>query len=284
MRRKFFKVLAFLVLFTFAIGISAYALTAGYGSFAELAAAEDPANYKITANDVGSDTTILAIHGGGIERGTSELVEALDDCGKYNTYLFEGLKPTENGSLFIKAINFDEPKAVNLVQDSDYTVSIIGAAGDDEVTYIGGQNKLLAELIRLHLIAKGYNVKTLSIPDRIAGIMNSNIVNKNKLFNDSFKLGGVQIAVSEGLRDKLVNNPWLLKDYSNSIHKALSDSWPTIVKLMKKIDKSEGKSEGLLDKFNPAKPSLDKKVNQILEKDAKNPKELIENAEEVSEE
>ena len=156
MKKQFLKVLALVLLFTFGIGITTYAALTGYGSFADLAASEDPSAYKITANDVGSDTTILAIHGGGIERGTSELVEALGGYGKYNTYLFEGVKPTENGSLFIKAINFDEPKAVDLVQKSDYTVSVIGAAGDDQVTYVGGQNKFLAELISLILIAKGY--------------------------------------------------------------------------------------------------------------------------------
>ncbi|WP_066634428.1 poly-gamma-glutamate hydrolase family protein [Desulfolucanica intricata] len=282
MKKEFLKILALVMFFTFGIGISAYAFTTGYSSFAELAAAEDPSDYTIKTNNIGSDTTILAIHGGGIERGTSELVEALNGYGKYNTYSFEGLKATDNGSLFIRAINFDEPTAVNLVNKSDYTVSVIGAAGDDEVTYIGGQNKLLAELIRLHLTTKGYNVKTLNVPDRIAGIMDSNIVNKNKLFNDSYKLGGVQIAISKGLRDKLATDSGTLNDYSSAINKALGESWPTIVKLMNKINIDKG--QGLLNRFNPEKPNFDKKIQKVLEKGAKNPKELIEDVKAVSEE
>ncbi|ATW24767.1 poly-gamma-glutamate hydrolase family protein [Candidatus Formimonas warabiya] len=277
MKKEMIKVLAFVVLLTFGIGISTYALTTGYTSFAELAAAEDPSDYQITTNDKGKDTTILAIHGGGIERGTSELAEALNGYGKYNTYLFEGLKPTDNGSLFMRAINFDEPKAVDLVQDSDYTVSIIGAAGDGEVTYIGGQNKILAELIKLHLISKGYNVQTLSIPDRIAGIMDSNIVNKNELFNGSIQLGGVQIAVSKGLRDTLVSYPLVLKDYSGAINNALSKDWPRIVTVLKKFDKP---NQGFFSRLNPLKPSFEKKVDQILKKGAKTPEELVEDTEE----
>ncbi|AGL01761.1 poly-gamma-glutamate hydrolase family protein [Desulfoscipio gibsoniae] len=282
MKKQSIKILALVMLFTFGIGISAYAFTTGYRSFAELAAAEDPSDYTIKTNDIGSDTTFLAIHGGGIERGTSELVEALNGYGKYNTYSFEGLKAADNGSLFMKAINFDEPTAVSLVNKSDYTVSVIGAAGDDEVTYIGGQNKLLAELIRLHLTTKGYNVQTLSIPDRIAGVMDSNIVNKNKLFNDSYQLGGVQIAISKGLRDKLATDSGTLNDYSGTINNALSESWPTIVELMKKIDNN--KSEGFLNKFNPEKRNFDKKIQKVLEKGANNPKELIQDVKAVSEE
>lgn len=275
MNKQLEKILTFVLLFTFGIGVSIYALTAGYSSFAELAAAEDPSNYTIKANDIGSDTTILGIHGGGIERGTSELIEALNGYGKYNTYSFEGLKTTDNGSLFIKAINFDEPTAVNLVNKSDYTVSVVGAAGGGEVTYIGGQNKMLAELIRLHLTAQGYNVQTLSIPDRIAGVMNSNIVNKNKLFNDGYQLGGVQIAISKGLRDKLATDSGILSDYSGTINQALSKSWPTIVKLMYKINNN--KFQGFLSKLSPSKPNFEKKVDKALEKGAKTPDDLIAN-------
>jgi len=282
MNKKLEKILALVLVFTLSIGVTIYALVPGLGylSFAELAAAEDPSDYTIKTDDIGSDTTILGIHGGGIEKGTSELVEALSGYGKYNTYLFEGLKSAGNGSLFIKAINFDEPTAVSLVNKSDYTVSVIGAAGDGEVTYIGGQNKMLAELVRLHLNARGYNVQTLSIPNRIAGIMNSNIVNKNKLFDNSYQLGGVQIAVSKGLRDKLADDSDTLNDYADTINQALSESWPTIVDLMDKINNN--KSQGLLSLFSSPKPDLEKKVEKALEKGAKTPDELIKDFEDVT--
>ncbi|MBZ2174629.1 poly-gamma-glutamate hydrolase family protein [Schnuerera sp. xch1] len=288
MTKKHLKVLAFVLLFTLGIGASGYALTEGYTSFADLSAVEEAGqDYSIKTNDVGSDTTILAIHGGGIERGTSEIVEALGGHGKYNTYLFEGNKPSNNWSLFIKAINFDEPSAVNLVKKSADTVSVIGAADNDEITYVGGQNKILAELIKLHLTNKGYAVKNLSIPDRIAGVMNSNIVNKNKLFKDSYQMGGVQIAVSKGLRDKLVANSSELNNYSYSIHEALNNSWPIVMSQLEKMADSDGfaKSNGImgfLNKFNPTKPNFDKKVDKILEKDAKTPDELIKNVEHTS--
>ncbi len=291
MNKQLTKILAFVLMFTFGIGVSIYALTAGYNSFAELSASEKAENYTIKAHDIGSDTTILAIHGGGIERGTSEVVETLNGYGKYNTYLFEGNKVNGNGSLFLRAINFDEPKAVSLVKNSDYTLSVIGAAGDDEVTYIGGQNKILAELIRLHLVNQGYNVKPLnSIPERIAGELNSNIVNKNELFNGSYQIGGVQIAISNGLRDKLVTDPDLsmLRNYSNSIHKALSESWPTVASNLEKIAKSNGDAESngvnaLFSRLSPSKPDFDKKIDKILEKGARTPEDLIKNVKEYAE-
>lgn len=273
MKKEFIKILSLVLLFTLGLGVSVYAFTTGYGSFAELYAAEDPADYAVKTTDIASDTTILAIHGGGIERGTSELVQALDGYGKYNTYLFEGLKPADNGSLFIRAINFDEPTAVSLVQKSDYTVSVIGVAGDEEITYIGGQNKILAELLRLHLTIRGYNVKTLRISDHIAGIMDINIANKNKLFNGSYQLGGVQIGVSKGLREKLLNDPGTLEDYSGSINQALSESWPVIADQLRKVTEDNG----LFSIFNSSKTNLDKKIDDILEKDAKTPDELIKN-------
>ncbi|HML38319.1 MAG TPA: poly-gamma-glutamate hydrolase family protein [Bacillota bacterium] len=276
MKKQLAKILTFALVFTFGVGTSVYAFTGGYHSFADLAAVENPADYNIKASDIGSKTTILAIHGGGIERGTSELAEALQGYGKYNTYVFEGLKTADNSSLFMKAINFDEPEAVDLVQDSAYTVSIVGAAGDGETTYIGGQNKLLAELIRLHLLAKGYDVKTLSVPDRIAGNMDSNIVNQNKSFN-GYQLGGVQIAASKGLRDQLAADPAMMKDYSGAINAALTKSWPAIVSQLQKITKEHGNC-GYFDKYNPFKPSVEKKVDDILDKGAKTPAELIENA------
>ncbi|WP_242965423.1 poly-gamma-glutamate hydrolase family protein [Dehalobacterium formicoaceticum] len=258
MNKQFIKTIALVTLLTFGVALGGYAFTSGYSSFAELAAAEDPSSYNVKTSVVGSNTTILAIHGGGIERGTSELVQALGRTGKYNTYSFEGLKANDNGSLFIKAINFDEPKAVSLVNQSNYTVTVIGAAGDDEVTYVGGQNKLLAELVRLHLTTKGYNVKTLGIADRIAGVMDSNIVNKNKLFNGNYELGGVQIAISNGLRDKLVSDSGSLNNYSGAIDQALSQSWPTMTKLMNKVSKNNNYN-GFMNRFNPEKKNFDKK-------------------------
>ncbi|MBR0600577.1 poly-gamma-glutamate hydrolase family protein [Sinanaerobacter chloroacetimidivorans] len=277
MKKEMIRILAVAILFLFGISTSAYAFTAGYHSFNELAAAEDPADYSINVSNTGSSTTILAIHGGGIERGTSELVEALGGYGGYNTYFFEGTKPSGNESLFLRAVDFDEPEAASLVRDSDYTVSVIGAAGNGETTYIGGQNKLLAELIKLHLAAEGYDVKTLNVPSRIAGIMDSNIVNQNKLFNN-YQIGGVQIALSKGLRDKFAADPGTLSDYSGAVNEALSESWPLVASQLQKIIKPNG--NGFLDKYNPFKPNFDKKVKDILKKGAKTPKELIENAEE----
>ena len=55
-----------------------------------------------------SDVAVVAIHGGKIEPGTSELARAVarDD---HPFYLFEGLKPQGNRDLHISSGRFDDP-------------------------------------------------------------------------------------------------------------------------------------------------------------------------------
>jgi phage replication-related protein YjqB (UPF0714/DUF867 family) len=73
---------------------------------------------------------IMAIHGGGIEPGTSEialatagyhpatLTPAADGHGLHDFWLFEGLLSSGNGDLHVTASNYDEPIATELVQNA----------------------------------------------------------------------------------------------------------------------------------------------------------------------
>ena len=70
-------------------------------------------SYKIVAKDRKSKITCIAIHGGNIEPGTSELAEELAG-NEFNLYKFEGLKEKNNSVLHITSSNFDEPKADKL--------------------------------------------------------------------------------------------------------------------------------------------------------------------------
>lgn len=153
-------------------------MTDTYKNFAELSKHEGKIlnkSYKITAKDRKSDITCLAIHGGNIEPGTSELAEELagDD---FNLYKFEGLKPNNNATLHITSSNFDEPKADELVKSAKKIISIHGAKGDEPITYIGGLDEKLNEKVKNELEKSGFKV---GIPrPGIDGKTPNNIVNR----------------------------------------------------------------------------------------------------------
>lgn len=117
-----------------------------YEDFADLAANEtegvdyliEAVDHLIEAVDRGSDTLILAIHGGRIERYTSELTVAAAGS-QFNYYLFEGIKRSGNRDLHITSTRFDEPQALALVDSSDVCVTLHGFAesGEKQVTTVG---------------------------------------------------------------------------------------------------------------------------------------------------
>ena len=65
-----------------------------YPDFATLATYEKEGfDFSVTVQETDSTTAIVAIHGGKIERGTSEIARGLSGDGTYyNLYLFEGEK------------------------------------------------------------------------------------------------------------------------------------------------------------------------------------------------
>ncbi|BCE15293.1 hypothetical protein RSC3_02649 [Bacillus paralicheniformis] len=96
-----------------------------YANFAELAEHEtEGEDYQIEYTDMGTELLILSPHGGGIEGGVSELVRAFS--ADYSTYLFEGIKPSQNWDLHITSNHFDEPQAVKAVKEHNYTLAFHG--------------------------------------------------------------------------------------------------------------------------------------------------------------
>ena len=81
---------------------------------------------------------VMAIHGGGIETGTSEialatagfhpatLMPSADGLGLHDFWLFEGLLPRENGRLHVTASNYNDPIATELVQNARRCISLHG--------------------------------------------------------------------------------------------------------------------------------------------------------------
>lgn len=169
-----------------------------YSSYAELAANEtEGTDYRRSTREGETDVAHIAIHGGGIERPTTELADSAAQAGDHAFATFEGIKSTGNSVLHITSTNFDEPMTVDIVADSDYTVSWHGAAGDEALTYVGGLDTDLRDAVREELRDAGFDAPS-TIPDHLKGESPDNIVNRNA------SGGGVQLELTRGQRDELM--------------------------------------------------------------------------------
>ncbi|MGB7472684.1 poly-gamma-glutamate hydrolase family protein [Trichococcus sp.] len=166
-----------------------------YEDYSELADERaEGVDYEIISRKTDSDLAVIAIHGGSIEPGTSELADAIagDD---YDFYTFYGIMGSDNLSLRITSTNFDEPIARALVQESDRTLSIHGFAGSSELTYVGGRDKELVAQLKKGLTAAGFEVA--DAPMKLAATDDWNICNNNT------RKAGAQIEISSSQRLKL---------------------------------------------------------------------------------
>ena len=94
-----------------------------------------------TKNRKDNHILVTAIHGGGIEPGTTELARRVANIGEYDFYTFEGLMPKHNERLHITSTVFDEPTLLKMLDHSDETISIHGYSGEDPIVYVGGKDK-----------------------------------------------------------------------------------------------------------------------------------------------
>lgn len=140
---------------------------------------------------------LVAIHGGKIEPGTTEIAEAIAE-NRYSFYTFEGMKPSNNFSLHIPSHLFDEPRALELVSQVDIVVAIHGCRGDGEFIRLGGRDESLKERTREQLRIAEFQVDEDS-PEGLRGTHAEHICNRGR----SGK--GVQVELSRGLRDRLFN-------------------------------------------------------------------------------
>lgn len=190
-----------------------------YKNFDELKTKEKiNVDYKIETKITNSAVVIIAIHGGKIEKGTSEIARLLANKGKFNLYLFEGIKKDTNNSLHITSVNFDEKTGREIVQKSQQTISIHGCQGEESETYIGGLDLEAIKVFEKHLTTAGFVVNTPK--SELAAKNLKNIVNDNK------RKMGVQLELSTALRNsflKGVNAEKDLDKYVNALLAALQE-------------------------------------------------------------
>lgn len=146
----------------------------------------------VTKHRKDNNILLTAIHGGGIEPGTTELARRISNVGKYDFYSFEGLRQSNNDQLHITSTNYDEHQLIRMLKKSKETVSIHGFSGDDPIVYIGGKDTNMAKSIAKQLRKEGFTVK--ESPKRINAQSEDNFVNKND--TDS----GVQLELTTAQR------------------------------------------------------------------------------------
>ncbi|MEC1289580.1 poly-gamma-glutamate hydrolase family protein [Bacillus mojavensis] len=184
-----------LLIFLLFVPVSSVCAEDIYQNFEELKNNEDPSDYSIVTKETGSPVLVLAIHGGGIEGGTSELARELSQ--QYSMYLFEGLKTSGNSVLHITSTHFDEPQALKLVASHEYVISLHGYAGEDQQIQIGGTDRSRAAELVSELQEAGFPAELLGTDHPHAGVSPNNIANKSKTGLS------IQLEMSTGFRESL---------------------------------------------------------------------------------
>lgn len=206
-----------------------------YAGYADLSAHEtEGADYRITERRPATATTAqIAIHGGAIEPGTTQLADHAASIRGDAYYSFEGIKPSANGTLHLTSTHFDEPRAVDLVGASTSTVSWHGAAGTTAKTYIGGRDTELKSAAADQLRAAGFTVATGTPPELNANSP-ANITNRNG------RGQGLQLELTKAQRtlfftDGKLDRAWIedpahrtaaFYAYTAAIDRALADRRP----------------------------------------------------------
>lgn len=189
-----------------------------YGSMTDLYA--DPGNVEGTTygkrwrrhewsqmvEDLATDSTetqrvVMAVHGGGIEAGTSEialaaagyhpatLIPVIDGRGLHDFWIFEGLLPNGNGDLHVTASNYNEPIATELVQNARRCMSLHGCSDTQAkvseaqplgIIQIGGRDFELRTFVLEELTAVGITAEITTDRD-LLGEDPANIGNQTQL-------------------------------------------------------------------------------------------------------
>lgn len=164
-----------------------------YQNFAELSANErEGRDYRIRLRQGMSIFAVMAPHGGRIERGTSQITEAIAG-DKHAFYLFEGIKERNNHLLHITSDRFDEPAALTVAGQVQTVITIHGAKGREHRVYTGGLNHELERHILDAMNHAGFKAMHDPSPTR-QGRGVTNICNRGGSGM------GVQVELTQGLR------------------------------------------------------------------------------------
>lgn len=156
---------------------------------------DEGTDWQIETNNVdNSNTIVTAIHGGGIEPGTTELAKLTSEIANQTYYSFMGLRPSNNSELHVTSTRFDEPTLLGML-NVPYTVSIHGASGSSKIIYLGGADTDNMAIMKDKLTQAGFTVQAPTAG--IEGGNDNNIVNRNT------RNKGIQLELTTALRKSL---------------------------------------------------------------------------------
>lgn len=167
-----------------------------FANWAALAAAEVlDVDYRLPVRYNRSKTACIAIHGGSIEPGSSEVASGVAASCRHNYYSLEGIKSSGNSDLHITSTNYDEPTGIKLVNSMDYCFSFHGMADQTAgvaETYVGGLDTINRDAVIAALQAAGFTASNATSELDASSL--SNITNKTR------RLAGVQLELSNTQR------------------------------------------------------------------------------------
>lgn len=170
-----------------------------YNSMSELEAKTTENNdWEIVTRNLGSQVIIAAIHGGGIEPGTTEIADLNAKKGEYDYFSFKGTKSKGNEDLHVTSRNYDQSVLIEMIKNKTNAVAIHGCDGDGNIIYIGGKDQKL-----IHEMTKQFeqlNINVEQEPEHISGAHDDNIINCCKTG------AGVQLELTPDLRKMCFNN------------------------------------------------------------------------------
>lgn len=130
---------------------------ASYMGYANLAGEQvEGTDYQVYVRaNTQSSVAVIAPHGGGIERYTTEIARAIagDD---FNLYVFDGVRRSGNyAALHLTSHRFDEPRCLELLSGCDHVVAIHGCSGDAQQALVGGLDTGLKAIVAQSIGALG---------------------------------------------------------------------------------------------------------------------------------
>lgn len=172
-------------------------------------------DFRIEKHVRNGNAVVLAIHGGRIEPGTTEIARAIAGT-EFSFYSFIGEKPGSNRPLHIPSTRFDEPECVGLVEDHPVVISIHGQHDRSQsFVMLGGLDKKLRRRIGQAIRSNGFSVVS---PDRgLRGEDPRNICNRG------LSGKGVQIEISRKLRDTLMADRQLMNAFAAAVRRVCDE-------------------------------------------------------------
>ncbi|MCY0929774.1 poly-gamma-glutamate hydrolase family protein [Streptomyces sp. H27-H1] len=165
-------------------------------------------------------SSVLAIHGGGIEMGTSELCLGIAGylpdtlapvtagAPVYDYWMLEGMRSSGNTDLHVTASHCDDTVARSMAAGSANVLSLHGCtaaqagapAGQPKAVVVGGLNARFRQLLSTKLTAAGFQVLGGN-PEDLNGDLPENICNRTLTGE-----GGGQLEITTELRQSLFGN------------------------------------------------------------------------------